>query len=78
MTSKSCCLRQHVRGETAAKIKWIDLSLDDDVLKYLLHGSHPSDNDGENDFELLDTDDPVPQSGSSALLCWTDSAYVPV
>lgn len=67
MSSKSCCLRQHIRDE-APKLIFINLSLDDTVLNYGLHGLNLPVRQTEEDFKLFDLDDTRPESGSLAIL----------
>ena len=67
MSSKKCCLRQHNRRE-AADLKVIDLSLDDTVLEYRLHGPNLLDSHIQEDCELYHMDDVRPESGSLAIL----------
>ncbi|KAF6230162.1 hypothetical protein HO133_004501 [Letharia lupina] len=55
MSSKKCCLRQHIRGEPA-NLTFIDLSLDDTVLKYVLHGPNLLGSHIEEEFELFEID----------------------
>lgn len=68
MTSKTCCLRQHTRNE-ATNLTFLDLSLDDHVLKYLIRGANLLDGHVEEAFELFEVDETRHESGSSAVLC---------
>ncbi|CAD6583145.1 MAG: hypothetical protein ASARMPREDX12_001186 [Alectoria sarmentosa] len=67
MSSKKCCLRQHIRGQPANLI-FIDLSLDNTVLKFLIRGPNRLDSHIEEDFELYDIHETRPDSGSWAIL----------
>lgn len=68
MSSKDCCLRQHIRRGEPANLTSINLSLDDTVLKYLLHGPNLLGSHIEEDFELFQIDETRPGSGSLAIL----------
>lgn len=74
MTSKTCCLRQHVRDKPT-NLKFLDLSLDDHVLKYLVRGPNLLESHIEEDFELLRVDEIIYQSGSLAILRSRQSLY---
>ena len=67
MSSKSCCLRQHIRDEDPTFLS-IKLSLDDTVLSHGLHGLNLPVRQTEENFELFDIDDTRPESGSLAIL----------
>ena len=67
MSSKKCCLRQHNHRQ-AASLKFIDLSLDDTVLKYLVRGPNLLDSHIKVDCELYHIDDVRPESESLAIL----------
>lgn len=74
MTSKTCCLRQHFRDNTT-KLTFLDLSLDDDALKYLIRCPNLLQSHIEEDFELLGVDETIYESGSLAILRWRQSLY---
>lgn len=67
MSTKKCCLRQHVRSGPTNPT-FIDLSLDDTVLKYLLCGPNLLECHVEEDFQLFHIDETWPESGSLAIL----------
>lgn len=73
MTSKLCYLRQHLRGEgEAANLTDIHLSLDDNVIRYLIRGPNEFDGRTEEKFELYkidEIDENRSKSGSLAILC---------
>lgn len=68
MASKTCCLRQHIRNEPT-NLTFLDLSLDDNVLKYLIRGPNLLDVHVEEAFELFEIDETRHGSGSMAVLC---------
>lgn len=74
MSSKSCCLRQHIRGNSA-NLHVIKLSLDDTVLQYLLCSPNLLGDHIEEDFEIFDPHDTRPESASSAILRQSYSLY---
>ena len=67
MSSKKCCLRQHIRDKAPIFIS-IQLSLDDTVLSHGLHGLNLPVRQTDEDFKLFDLDDTRPESGSLAVL----------
>lgn len=69
MTSKTCCLRQHIRNEPT-NLKVIDLSLDDNIVKYHIHCPNLLDSHIQEDFELFEVDENRhEETGSQARLC---------
>ena len=74
MTSMTCCLRQHVRTKPT-NLTFLDLSLDDNVLKYLIRGPNLLESHIEEDFELFGVDKTTYESGSLAILRWRQSLY---
>lgn len=67
MSSKICCLKQHIRGESA-NLTSIELSLDDSVLSCVLRGPNLLGTHIEENFELFNVDETRPESGSLAIL----------
>ena len=79
MTSKRCCLRQHIRGESAnAAFLYLTLSLDDNIISYLLHGPNLLDSHIEENIHLYDIEETRPGSGSLAILRWMQSFHTAV
>ena len=81
MTSKKCCLRQHIRNQPtgATNPTFLDLSLDDKVLKYHILCPNLLDSHIQEDFKLLDVDVNTHETGSQAsqaILCWIESFYI--
>ena len=75
MTSKTCCLRQHIRNEPT-NLTLLDLSLDDNVLKYFIRCPNLLDSHIQEKFELLKVDENRHETGSQAILCWIESFYI--
>lgn len=65
MSSKICCLRQHMRSQPG-KVTPIQLSLDDTVLSHGLRG--PNLLSDEGNLEFFNIDETRPESGSMAVL----------
>ena len=75
MTSKTCCLclRQHIRNEPT-NFTFLDLSLDDTLLQYLIRCPNLLDGHIQEKFEVLDVDENRHKTGSKAILCWIKSS----
>ena len=82
ISTKKCCLRQHIRNEsTNHNFKPLDLSFDDKTLNYLIRGPNTLGSHVEEDFELFDLselDETRHESGSSAILRWRHSLHMSV
>lgn len=74
MASKTCCLRQHVRNKPT-NLTFLDLSLDDNLLEYLIRGPNLVESHIQEDFELLRVHETKYESGSMAILRWRQSLH---
>ncbi|MCJ1451857.1 hypothetical protein MMC28_002197 [Mycoblastus sanguinarius] len=60
MSTKKVCLRQHTRTPPLVRTKYLDLSLDEHVLKYYICPRSPSD-EADDVFDLFDNDHQLPE-----------------